>query len=187
MIAGAVVLAAGAGSRFAAAGGGIKLLAPWEGRPLLEAPLGALAAADLADRVVVLGSHAGEVLAGVDLGGARPLVHERWAEGMASSLRAGLEALDPSCTHALVVLGDAPRLSALAVERVLARAARDPEQTVAAAYDGVRGHPVALPRAVWERLPLRGEAGGRALGEAVLVECGDLGAPGDADTPDELA
>jgi hypothetical protein len=46
---------------------------------------------------------------------------------------------------------------------------------------------VAIHRSLWSRLPLRGEDGARALGIVpVDVDCSDLTAPGDADTPDEL-
>ena len=97
---GGVLLAAGAGSRFRAAGGGVKLLAPVDGRPLVEWALAALAAAPLGDRVIVLGAHADELLAAIDLHGARPVRNEHWERGMASSLQAGLAALDPACTAA---------------------------------------------------------------------------------------
>ena len=96
---GGVLLAAGAGSRFRAAGGGIKVLAPVAGRPLVEWALAALAAAPLGDRVIVLGAHGDDVLAAIDLQGARPVRNEQWERGMASSLRAGLAALDPACTR----------------------------------------------------------------------------------------
>jgi CTP:molybdopterin cytidylyltransferase MocA len=184
---GGVLLAAGEGSRFRAAGGGIKLLAPVGGRPLVERALAALAAAPLGDRVIVLGAHAGEVLEAVDLHGARPVRNEHWERGMASSLQAGLEALDPACTAAVVVLGDGPALSAEAIRRV-AVAAEGAEGLVAATYGGAgSAHPVAIPRALWARLPREGEQGARVLGDpAVLVDCSDLPAPGDADTPGDL-
>ena len=118
---GGVLLAAGAGSRFRAAGGGVKLLAQVDGRPLVERALAALAAAPLGDRVVVLGAHADELLAAIDLHGARPVRNERWERGMASSLQAGLAALDPACTAAVVVLGDGPALAAEAIRRVARR------------------------------------------------------------------
>ena len=97
---GGVLLAAGAGTRFRAAGGDIKLLAPVDGRPLVERALAALAAAPLGDRVIVLGAHADELLEAIDLHGARPVRNEHWERGMASSLQAGLAALDPACTAA---------------------------------------------------------------------------------------
>ena len=184
---GGVLLAAGEGSRFRAAGGGIKLLAPVDGRPLVERALAALAAAQLGDRVIVLGAHADELLSAIDLHGARPVRNVHWQRGMASSLVVALAALDPACTAAVVVLGDGPALSAEAIGRV-AGAAEGAGGLVAATYGGGRsGHPVAIPRALWEQLPREGERGARALGEpSLLVDCSDLPAPGDADTPAEL-
>jgi nicotine blue oxidoreductase len=184
---GGVLLAAGAGTRFRAAGGDIKLLAQVDGRPLVERALAALAAAPLGDRVIVLGAHAAELLQAIDLHGARPVRNDHWERGMASSLQAGLAALDPACTAAVVVLGDGPLLAADAIRRV-AEAADGAEGLVAATYDGVRsGHPVAIPRALWSQLPVEGEQGARVLGEpSVLVDCSDLPAPGDADTPADL-
>jgi nicotine blue oxidoreductase len=184
---GGVVLAAGAGSRFRAAGGGVKLLASVDGRPLVERALAALADAPLGDRVVVLGAHSEELLAATDLHGVRPVRNERWECGMASSLRAGLAALDPACTAAVIVLGDGPGLSAEAIRRV-AQAAEEAGGLIAATYDGERqSHPVAIPRALWPELPETGEQGARILGKAAaLVDCTDLPAPGDADTPADL-
>ena len=182
---GGIALAAGAGTRFRAAGGGIKLLARAGGRSLLEIAIDALADAELADRVVVVGAHADDVLSGTELRGVRAITNFAWGKGMASSLQAGLAALDASCDVALVVLADAPNLAAEAVRRVAAEARTD--ALVSAAYDGRRGHPVAIGRELWDRLPLTGELGGKAIGAPdVLVECGDLGEPGDADTPDGM-
>jgi CTP:molybdopterin cytidylyltransferase MocA len=182
-----ILLAAGAGSRFRAAGGQVKVLAPVRGRPLIEHPLQALRAAGLAEIVVVLGSAAAEIAAGSDLTGARVLVHPGWAEGMASSLQAALATLDDDIGSALVVLGDGPGLTREAVERVAARSALGDAPLVGARYANGRAHPVAIHRALWSRLPQRGEDGARALGSApVDVDCSDLAAPGDADTPDQL-
>jgi CTP:molybdopterin cytidylyltransferase MocA len=95
-------------------------------------------------------------------------------------------ALDPACSAALVVLGDGPALAAEAIRRVAA-AAEGADGLVAASYGDRSGHPVAIPRALWADLPEAGEQGARALGEpALLVDCSDLPAPGDADTPADL-
>jgi CTP:molybdopterin cytidylyltransferase MocA len=183
---GGVLLAAGEGARFRAAGGGLKLLAPLGGRPLVEWALEAMAAAPLGDRVIVLGAHADELLAATDLHGARPVRNDHWERGMASSLGAGLAALDPACTAALVVLGDGPTLAAEAIRRVAA-AAEGAEGIVVAGYGERSGHPVAIPRTLWAQLPQVGEQGARALGEpALVVDCSDLPEPGDADTPADL-
>jgi CTP:molybdopterin cytidylyltransferase MocA len=182
-----ILLAAGAGTRFRAAGGGSKLLAPVDGRPLIERPLEALRGAGLGEVVVVLGSGAAEIRARADLAGARVLVHPGWADGMASSLAAALATLPDDCEAALVVLGDGPGLEREAVRRVRARIALGDAALVGARYASGPAHPVAIGRELWARLPQTGEDGARVLGvQRVDVDCSDLSAPGDADTPAEL-
>jgi CTP:molybdopterin cytidylyltransferase MocA len=182
-----VLLAAGAGTRFRAAGGDCKLLAPVAGRPLIERPLHALLEADLDEVVVVLGSGAEEIRAQADLSGARVLVHPHWADGMASSLAAAIASLPDGCEAVLVVLGDGPSLSAEAVRRVAARMAMGDAPLVGARYADGRAHPTAIHRSLWPLLPRTGEDGARALGvPGIDVDCSDLAAPGDADTPAEL-
>lgn len=184
MIAG-LVLAAGAGERF----GGPKQLAELGGRSLLEHVLAAMERPALDRVVVVLGAHSDEVLAKVPLHGAEPLVCAEWAEGMAASLRAGIEEL-AAADAVVVVLGDQPRIAPEAVERVVAaRGAGAP--AVRATYGGVPGHPVLLERELFPALrELHGDAGARAVLQEVEVRevaCDGLGGPDDVDTPATLA
>jgi CTP:molybdopterin cytidylyltransferase MocA len=182
-----LLLAAGAGTRFRAAGGGSKLLALVGGRPLIERPLHALSDAGLDGIVVVLGAHADELQARADLSGARVLVHPGWADGMASSLAAGISSLPDDIEAVLVVLGDGPALEREAVRRIAARMALGDALLVGARYASGRAHPTAIHRSLWPRLPQVGEDGARALGvPRVDVDCSDLSPPGDADTPAEL-
>jgi CTP:molybdopterin cytidylyltransferase MocA len=183
MSVGAVVLAAGEGRRFREAGGGTKQLAPVDGRPLVEGALRAMEAAVFEDHVVVLGHAADDVAAAVEFGAFRPVVHEGWAQGMASSLHAGLAALD-DCDAAVVVLGDALGLDGQAVVRVADALRLDLGSFVAAQYAGRWSHPVGLRRSRWPELPAAGEEGARALGAPdYKVDCLDLSEPGDLDRP----
>jgi CTP:molybdopterin cytidylyltransferase MocA len=160
---GAVVLAAGAATRYGS---------PKQWR-FLPAVLERLAAAPVDDVVVVWGAHPPP-----DDASARLVEAPDWARGPGASLRAGLAALPDAATHAVVVLADGPTLDPRTVERVLAH--RDDAPVVAASYDGVRGHPVCLARSAWGAVP---DAGGRAL-DAILVPCDDLDPPGDVDFAD---
>ena len=183
---GGVVLAAGAGRRF----GSAKQLASFEGRPLLEHALLAMSGAALIDlRVVVLGANADEILAAVERHGAEPVICADWNEGQSASLRAAVAALAERAEAIVITLGDQPAIEPAAIDRVIA--ARDGRyDAVRAAYGGRPGHPVLLERALIDRVgELRGDQGARSLleGSAVrLVECGDVGADTDIDTPDQL-
>jgi nicotine blue oxidoreductase len=130
---------------------------------------------EVGEVVVVAGAHKLEADALV--------VHcPEWALGAGASLRCGLRALPPETLAAVIVLADGPDLSPVAVDRVVAAWREGMGEIVAASYDGVRGHPVVLDRAVWERVP---DEGARAL-DPVLVPCDDLGSPGDVDRPGDL-
>jgi CTP:molybdopterin cytidylyltransferase MocA len=185
---GGVVLAAGGASRF----GSPKQLAELDGRPLLAHALDAMLAAPAVDEVVVvLGAEAERVRAAVDLGAAHAVVCEDWADGMAASLRAGMEAVG-DCDWVVVTLGDQPRVTAQVIGAVVEAAAGAPAGTAAvrAMYEGVPGHPVALGRAMLPRLAsLSGDVGARDLlsgADVRTFEAGRLCDPADVDTPEEL-
>jgi len=181
-----LVLAAGESRRF----GSPKQLATFEGRPLLEHALLAMAGARAIDAaVVVLGAHADAVLATVDLHGATPVVCADWAEGQAASLRAGVAALAPGVEAAVVTLGDQPAIDPRAIDRVVA--ARDGSSVaVRASYENRPGHPVLLERALFAHIArLRGDEGAKSLlaGEAVrIVDCDGLGSDLDVDNVEQL-
>ena len=162
----AVVLAAGAGTRF----GGAKQ------NVLLPEVLDRLAGAPVDDVVVVSGAHP------VTAPGIRVVHAPEWARGPGASLRAGLAALSSDVAAAVVALADGPTISPDAVRRVCDEWRATGEDVVAASYLGERGHPVLLARAVWEDVP---DEGARSL-PARLVACDDLGSPGDVDTADDL-
>jgi CTP:molybdopterin cytidylyltransferase MocA len=159
------VLAAGASSRF----GDVKQ------RLLLEPVLARVRASSVDDVVVVLGAH--EVPSS-----ARTVHCPEWELGRGASLRCGLRALEEDTAAAVVVLGDGPNLSPQAIDRVLDVWHESGADAVAATYEGNRGHPVLLTRAVWDRIP---DQGARSL-PALLVPCDDLGTPGDVDFPEDL-
>jgi len=160
----AVVLAAGAASRFGAP----------KQRLLLPLVLERVRASSVGEIVVVAGAHALET-------DVRVVECDDWERGPGASLRCGLQALAPEIEAAIVVLADGPHLSPGTIDRVIAAWRETGAEILAASYGGDRGHPVLLARAAWSRVP---DEGARAL-EPVLVPCDDLGAPGDVDSADE--
>jgi CTP:molybdopterin cytidylyltransferase MocA len=160
-----IVLAAGASSRF----GDVKQ------RILLEPVLERVRASSVEGVIVVLGAH--------DVPSSAPTVHcPEWERGRGASLRCGLRALSDEAEAAIVVLADGPHLSPAAIDRVLEVWHESGAEVVAATYGDNRGHPVLLTRSVWDRIP---DEGARSL-PALLVQCDDLGAPGDVDFLEDL-
>lgn len=153
----AVVLAAGAGTRF----GGGKLLAPLAGRPVLQHVLDAVAAAGLERVVVVLGDDAAAVEPAIAWRAERRVVNPDPARGLASSVRIGIAALDPEVDRAVVVLGDQPRVPAAAFTGLLGAPADHARPVVVPVYpdDGGR-NPVLLERAAFAHAAdLQGDRG----------------------------
>ena len=139
----AIVLAAGAGSRF----GGGKLLAPLEGRPILQHVLERLEVADLHEVVVVVGADADAVEDRIDAGTARLVVNPAPDQGLSSSLKVGIGALSDDAEAALIALGDQPLLPARAVRALLDAEAQPGRPIVVPVYgDGAGRNPVLLRR-----------------------------------------
>lgn len=185
-----LLLAAGGGRRL---GGHPKALLTYAGRPLVEHAARALRDGGCARVHIVLGAAAEDVRARADLAGYAVTVNPDWAQGMGSSLRAGLAALSGTDALAVVVaLVDQPGIGAAAVARV-AGAYASPGSLAAAAYAGRRGHPILLGAEHWAGVAASavGDQGARSYlkrheTEIRLVECGDIAAPADIDTPDDL-
>jgi CTP:molybdopterin cytidylyltransferase MocA/SAM-dependent methyltransferase len=139
----AVVLAAGAGSRF----GGKKLLAPLEGRPILQHVLDRLETSGLHDVVVVVGDDARDFDGAIDWGSARPVVNPDPDEGLSSSLKVGIGALRADADAALIVLGDQPRLPPRAIRALLDARLDDARPIIVPVYGRDTGrNPVLLGR-----------------------------------------
>lgn len=191
----ALVLAAGAGRRF----GGGKLLAPYRGGVLLDGALAAAFAAPARTVWLVTGKDAEAVAAAARAfaeregqAGRLRLVHARdHAEGMGASLRAGLAALPADSAGAFVFLGDMPKVPP-AVLPALAEALAGGAAAAAPVWEGRRGNPVLLGRALFPQLlKVQGDQGARGalsgLGEALaLVPAPDAGVLFDVDTPGDL-
>lgn len=184
----AIVLAAGAGSRF----GGDKLLAEFEGRPLIEHALLALRDAPVDEIVVVVGADAGRLREVCEPYSARVVENPDWALGQSTSVKAGLRAVDREARAAVVLLGDQPLVRAEAVQR-LVEAFEEGAKVAVATYADKRRNPVLFSCLVWPDLlaGLSGDEGARALLRnrpelVVEVDCGGVGDPADVDTDEDL-
>ncbi len=160
----AVVLAAGAGSRF----GGDKLLASLEGRPVLQHVLDRLADAGVQEVVVVLGEDADAIEEAIDWRREGRVRNPEPGRGLSSSVRIGIEALDGGVDGALIVLGDQPLVSHATIRALLDAPPDAARPIVVPVYveDGGR-NPVLVGR---DAFGLIGEvAGDRGLGPIIAA------------------
>jgi len=184
----AIVLAAGAGSRF----GGGKLLAPFGGRTLIEATLLGLRGAPVDETIAVVGNDAEGLRGLCESYGVSLAENPDWAEGMATSVKKGLAACSPDASGAVVVLGDQPLVGSKAVKR-LVEAHKGGAAVAVATYGGERRNPALFARGTWPMLEeeLSGDEGARRFlrshPEMVTeVPCDDVADPTDVDTVEDL-
>ncbi len=185
----AVLLAAGRSSRM---GGPNKLLAMFDGVTLIRRMADTLIAAGL-DIAVVTGHQSGRIEAVLD-GLEIAFTHNPdFADGLSSSLKAGVRSLAATADGAMIVLADMPGLSAADIRSLCdAFQAAGGQSIVRATHGGKRGNPVILPRQVFAMIEhLTGDTGARGLIEAgyapvVDVEIGRA-ASMDVDTPELLS
>ena len=182
------ILAAGRGSRLG--GDDAKPLVVLRDRPLVTWALDAAVGSGLHPVWLVTGYRGSDVRAAAPQG--VDVVHNRhWRQGIASSLRAALEAIAPyaEVTAVCVGLADQPQVGSEAYLR-LAAAHAEGAQLAVATYDGVRGNPVLLARSLWaEANELEGDVGARQLmkqHDVVEVPCEGTGSAVDVDTPQDL-
>jgi len=193
---GAIVLAAGASTRFRAGGGSdaTKLVAKLNGKPIVrrvaEAALGAKARP-----VVVVTGYARDSVEGAlaDLD-VELAFNPNFASGLASSLSVGLSAMPLEVAGALVLLGDMPQIEARLIDALIETfLARKDALAAVPLSEGRRGNPVLLGRGLFDRaMRLKGDEGARRLigalsaHELAELEAPDAGVTLDIDTPDDL-
>jgi molybdenum cofactor cytidylyltransferase len=185
----AVILAAGAARRMQ---GRDKLVERVDGEPVLARMARAAEASGAEETVVVLPPEEGARAAALEGLPVRRVANPRAAEGMGTSIAAGIAALGPGTDAALMLLADMPEIGAEAIDRLIA--AFDPEEgreiVRAAAEDGTPGHPVLFGRRFFEALRgLGGDRGARSVIEehaefAVTVPLPGRSAVTDLDTPE---
>ncbi|MCK7613420.1 NTP transferase domain-containing protein [Roseibium sediminicola] len=185
----ALILGAGKSSRM---GGPNKLLATLDGKSLIRHAAEAACAADVAETVLVTGHLAEEIAAEVsdlDL----TLVHNPdYADGMAGSIRAGMNGMPAEIDAVLILLGDMPRIDAEVLGKLIAAYRRNPASLiVTATANGKRGNPVLWDKRFFDALKaLSGDVGARHIiaenpDFVTEVEIGSA-ARLDLDTPEAL-
>ncbi len=177
---GAVILAAGASTRL----GEPKQLAKLGGATLLERAVRVAREAGCSPVVAVVGADFAQILENSALGDAVPLINEHWKEGMASSIRSGVRALEAAAADiegVVLMTCDQPAVAAQHLLRLMSSG-----EVKASRYSGKNGVPAFFPRSCFDQLmELKGDTGARELllgAHWEELENGDL----DVDTVKDL-
>jgi molybdenum cofactor cytidylyltransferase len=187
----AIVLAAGRSTR---AGAVNKLLAPIGGVPMVARAVARISESGASPIIVVTGFEAERVGAALEDAGVEFTHNPDFAQGMAGSIIAGIEALPGDVAAALICLGDMPAIEATEIKQLMA--AFDAEGTAAICApiaQGRRGNPVLFARRFFpELLALRGDSGAKSViaahGDVVAeVPMAGSGTLVDLDTNEEIA
>jgi molybdenum cofactor cytidylyltransferase len=186
----AVVLAAGRSTRM---GGSNKLIAEIGGKQLVRIAA-EQALASRAKPVIVVTGHEHERVEKALTGLPVRIVHNPdFADGLGTSLKAGIVAVPADADGVVVCLGDMPQVDAALIDRLIA--AFNPEQgalAVMPTFNGRRGNPVLWSRRFFpDLMAIEGDVGARHLitqyGEAVVeVPVAGPAAHVDIDTPEAL-
>jgi molybdenum cofactor cytidylyltransferase len=184
---GCVILAAGPSTRL----GMPKQLLAVAGRPLIVHAIDAALASQAWPVVVVLGAHAEKIRPALVRLPVLVVENAAWAEGMASSLRSGIAALDQfsrTLCGALVALCDQPAFSTATIG-ALVEAQRSTGRTIAAAhYSGRYGAPALFLREHFPALlAITGDPGARDLLNAAPERVAGVNLPGLATDVDTMA
>jgi molybdenum cofactor cytidylyltransferase len=156
----AIVLAAGASRRF----GSPKQLARVHGHSLLQKVIAHATDSLGAGVTVVLGAHAAAIAETLPSGSAGTLINRNWQEGIASSIRAGVQRLPGACDGVMLVLADQPLVSSQTYHRLIAAWRRQPRQIVASSYASTTGLPAIFPKWTFSDLmALRGDQSAHLL------------------------
>ena len=156
----AVVLAAGTSARMGTA----KQLLQIDGRPLVQHVLDSVQRSRVGEIVLVLGHSAEPIQRELKLEGVKVVLNDNFLQGMGTSLKSGLAAVDSKVQSALIILADQPFVRPETLDQLIAEHERTRAQIVIPTYRGFRGNPVLLDRSVFpEVMGLSGDIGCRAI------------------------
>lgn len=161
---GVIILAAGDSSRL----GTPKQLLTYEGKTLLQHSL-QLAFDSVAHPlvVVVLGAHADRIKKETDFNSAHIVVNTNWQEGMASSIRSGINALleiDPLTEGTVLMLCDQPFVTSALLNDLITAHQSKSTAIVASSYSGTLGVPAFFHKSIFpELLQLKEDSGAKRI------------------------
>jgi molybdenum cofactor cytidylyltransferase len=185
----AILLAAGESRRM----GRSKQLLPWHGKTLLQHSLESIINSAVDETILVLGHEADRIGKSLPAFPVKIVINPYYKQGMASSLRRGLLAMDPGSEAFLVLLADQPGIGPEIINTLIRtfRQAAPRRGIVRPVYRGRPGHPVLIgTQYLEETLQLQGDVGARRIlmnhpGDILEIAVDQDAVLKDIDTPEE--
>ncbi|WP_243735819.1 nucleotidyltransferase family protein [Christiangramia sabulilitoris] len=160
---GVVILAAGSSSRL----GYPKQLVDFKGKPMLQHIIDVADSFEFGTEVLVLGAAAKEIKDKIEPKKFEILFNQNWQEGMASSIRAGLEKSlekEKDLEHLLILLSDQPFVSKQRIDALIKEQLASNSEATFSEYDEDVGVPAIFSSSVFPYLKeLKGDHGAKKL------------------------
>jgi molybdenum cofactor cytidylyltransferase len=157
-----VILAAGASTRL----GRPKQLLPWQGKTLLQHAV-ETALTIATQPVVVTGCNADQLVAGVDHTQTHIVFNPEWEQGIASSIRCGLQALlnrTPPPDQVIFMVCDQPFVTPALLLDLVNERQKSHKSIIASSYAGTLGIPALFDKTHFAQLlDLQGDTGARKI------------------------
>lgn len=184
-----VILAAGSSSRL----GRPKQLLDLFGEPLLRHVVRNAVASRLSEVVLVLGHQSTEITDVVGEWGQRIVVNPDYRDGQSTSLRVGLNAIDPAAAAVMFLLGDQPQVTPEIINAVITRFYETNSSIVIPTYGGIPANPVLFEAELFPELAtVTGDEGARSIikryrNQVVHIPASLQTPPQDVDTEEDYA
>ena len=183
----AVVLAAGGSRRY----GRCKQLVEINGSALVRLAVSKLSPLFSHDRIsVVVGASSEDVAQAVSDLPVNIVANEHWQQGLASSLRAGINSLEPDCHGVMITLCDQVLITEDHLRRLAGLWLDNPSEIVASGYADTLGTPAVIPAEFYPQLlALEGDFGAKSVLKNNAERVTAIPIPEaefDLDVPDDL-
>jgi len=147
-----------------------KLILPWGKKKVLEHCVDTLLRSKVKEVIVVLSDRSKEMRSQLEKGSVladkkmKVVMNPYYKKGMSTSIRRGIQVLDPSSHGILIALGDQPFIKTRTINALIQAFKKGRGGITIPSFQGRRGHPVIFDRKyVKDLLKLKGDIGGRSI------------------------
>jgi molybdenum cofactor cytidylyltransferase len=158
-----VILAAGSSGRL----GKPKQLLPYKNKTLLQYLMDEAKNSLAKNIIVVLGANAEAINAELKIKNIHIAINENWKEGMASSIRCGinqLQKINPSADAAIIMVCDQPFVTTELLNELITTHQQTNKTIVTSSYDNTTGPPAFFHKSIFpELLQLKGDIGAKGI------------------------